>query len=96
MVGCCMVLVGEGQPAAGRAGIMCGDLHQKSLQYLMDQQGLKCPYLTADPLSLLPTDIKEAHPIHGGLLQVARGCTRSSMRVASVVENLLPRFLSVL
>ena len=50
------VLVGVEQPAHGRAGIMCGDLHQKNLQYLMEQQGLNCPYLTKDPLSMLPSD----------------------------------------
>ena len=50
------VIVGEEQPAAGRADIICGDLHKSSLQYLMEQKGLNCPYLTPDPLSLRPSD----------------------------------------
>ena len=34
------VLVGEEQPAAGRAGIICGGLHKSSLQYLKEQKML--------------------------------------------------------
>ena len=85
------VIVGEEQPAAGRAGITCGDLHKSSLQYLMEQKGLNCPYLTPDPLSLRPSDPRQ-------IQYMVDYCKahESSMRVTSVTENLLPRLFSVL